>query len=36
MNKIGYNTGNTHWNQDISAGLNAWVGKLNDGSVTSI
>ena len=36
INKIGYNTGNTHWNQDISAGLNAWIGKLNDGSVTSI
>lgn len=36
INKIGYNTGNTHWNQDVNAGLNAWIGKLNDGTVTTI
>ena len=34
---IGKNTGANDWNNyPIQAGLNAWIGKLLDGSITSI
>ena len=34
---IGKNTNGNDWNHiDIQAGLNAWIGKLNDGSIASI
>ena len=37
LSKIGTNTNNNSWNQiSIEAGLNAWIGKLADGSVTTV
>lgn len=35
--KLGKNTGGNDWNHiQMSAGLNAWIGKLADGTVTSV
>lgn len=37
MNLIGKNTGANDWNHiSIQAGLNAWIGTLADGSITSV
>ena len=37
IKKIGKNTNNNSWNQvSIQAGLNAWIGKLADGSIATI
>jgi len=37
MNLIGKNTGANDWNHiSVQAGLNAWVGTLADGTVTSV
>lgn len=37
MSMIGKNTYNNDWNHiNVSAGLNAWIGKLEDGTVTTL
>jgi hypothetical protein len=37
MAKIGKNPNGNDWNHiHVNAGLNAWIGKLADGSVTTI
>jgi hypothetical protein len=34
---LGKNTSGTDWNHtSIQAGLNAWIGKLADGTITTI
>lgn len=37
INKIGYNTYQNDWNHTkVDAGLNAWIGRMMDGSVASV